>query len=365
MDNSLNIDHVVEGPLAIWSNGTSGAPYTLAVLALGILLENRFPDKCFMWGEYSDEQVEQMRIWVSAVLQENMNTLICKVHAINHEEEFSLKILLAILVSEGIVINPYQNDSEIVKEWNNRDKTLTTPMEDFNMTILRMSGFPSRIDFYISADKLIEIFGCTEPKNGKEFQEIIERGTKKTQENYRKLAEVTEQLEEKASEEKPDNSISFFQTKSALIRRKYLPSEDYILYEVENQSRIFPQYKEISLVVAKSLRQIIKMFKDEPEYFDFSSLKEAKNRLTGIIFEKFNLRDTAWQAIDDEEDLDILKMLIAYAAHPQNELYFSEMRKFIFETPELWADMRNAFLKNRIVAKDTKSNRDSTRSKSR
>ncbi|MDR0814838.1 MAG: hypothetical protein LBN37_03685, partial [Bacteroidales bacterium] len=194
MEQMLNIDCVVGNPLDIWGNGTGGAPYTLAVLALGILLENRFPDKCFMWGEYSDEQVEKMRIWLSALLQENMNTLICsdlerlferltmiydapdllvrrfwalsesgyretfqflcergydaalqdeiirrvksyssvaqwgvtdllypyleatqdiehlielvqKVHAINQKEDFSLKILLKILVNEGIVIN--------------------------------------------------------------------------------------------------------------------------------------------------------------------------------------------------------------------------------------------------------------------
>jgi hypothetical protein len=436
MGQKLNIDRVVGNPLNIWSNGTGSAPYTLAVLALGILLENRFPDKCFLWGEYADEQVERMRIWLSALLQENMNTLICndlerlferlatiydapdllvrrfwtlsesgyretfqflyergydaalqdeiirrvkyftsvaqwgvtdllypyleatqdiehlielvqKVHAINHQEDFSLKLLLRILVSEGIVINPYQNDSETVKEWNNMDKTLTTPMENLNMTILRMSGLPSRINFYISADKLIEIFGCTEPANGKEFQEIIEQGTKKTQENYRKLAEVTEELEEKMSQKDSDDSLSYFQTKSSLIRRRYLPFEDYILYEVENQSRIFHYYKKMSLIAAKALgRDCVKIFKYELDDYTFSSLADAKKRLSMTISEKFNLRETAWKVIDDEKDFDILKMLIAYAAHPQNELNFSEIRKFVFETPELWADMRNTFLEN-------------------
>ncbi|GHT21920.1 hypothetical protein FACS189430_02850 [Bacteroidia bacterium] len=439
MGEEFNIDHVVGSPLDIWGNGTGGAPYTLAVLALGILLENRFPDNCFLWGEYSDEQVEKMRIWLSALLQENINTPVCndlerlferlitlydtpdlvvrrfwalsksrrretfqflcehgydaalqdeiirrvkcyssvdqwgvtdllypyleasqdiehlielvqKVHTINHQEEFSLEILLKSLVNKGITVNPYQNDSETVKEWNNLDKTLTTPMQDLNMTILRMSGLPSRIDFYISADKLIEIFGCTEPANGKKFQEIIEQGTEKTKEDYRKLAEVTEQLEEKMSRTMPDSSTSYFQTKAALIRRRYLPSEDYILCEVENQSNVFPAYKAVSIKFAEIMGEnVVHIFKNEPEKFTYPSLAGAKKHLTRLISDKFNLRDTGWQAIDDETDMDILKMLIAYAAHPQREIHFWDFRKFVFETPELWADMRNSFLEHLVV----------------
>ncbi|GHT16443.1 hypothetical protein AGMMS4956_18930 [Bacteroidia bacterium] len=435
----FNIDHVVGSPLDIWGNGTGGAPFTLAVLALGILLENRFPDNCFLWGEYSDEQVEKMRIWLSALLHENMNTPICndlerlferlitlydapdlvvrrfwalsesglretfqflcehgydaalqdeiirrvkgyssvaqwgvtdllypyleasrdiehlielvqKVHAINHQKDFSLEVLLESLVNKGITVNPYQNDSETVKGWNNLDKTLTTPMQDLNMTILRMSGLPSRIDFYISVDELIEIFGCTEPANGKKFQKIIEQGTEKTKENYRKLTEVTEQLADKMSQNAPDKSTSYFQTKAALIRRQYLPSADYILCEVENQSQVFPAYKERSIMLAKVLGDnTVKIFKNEPKKFTFLSLEEAKKKLTEIISNKFKLRDTAWQAIDDETDMDILKMLIIYAAHPREELKFWDFRKFVFETPELWADMRNSFLEHLVV----------------
>jgi hypothetical protein len=434
--NEYNIDCIDEcNPLAICPYGTGGAPYTLAVLALGILLENRFPDKCFLWGG-SGEQVEKVRIWLSALLKENMNSLICndlnrlferltaiydtpdllvrrfwvlsaeglretfqflcehgydaelqneiihrvkhfssvaqwgvtdliypyleatqdiehliklvqKIHAINHQEEFSLTELLEDLVDKGIVINPYQNDSETVKEWDNMGKSPKTPVENLNMTMLRMMGLPSRIDFYISADTLIEIFGCTEPANGKKFQEIIERGTKKTKKNYRKLTEATEQLQKKASQENVDDSISYFQTKAALIRRQYLPSEDDILDEVENRATVFHHYKKISLIVGEGLgKHVAKIFKYELDNFLMTTLEDAKKQLTTIIVKKFNLRETAWKAIDNETDMDILKMLIAYAAHPKNELRFCDMRRFVFETPDLWADMRTTFLQN-------------------
>ena len=62
----------------IWENGTGGAPYSLAVLALGILLENRFPANCYMFGfEYSDVQINNMRAWLAGTLKTNIALPVC------------------------------------------------------------------------------------------------------------------------------------------------------------------------------------------------------------------------------------------------------------------------------------------------
>ena len=54
----------------IWENGTRCSPYSLPVLALGILLENRFPDNCAMYGfEYSDFHVNNIRAWLTGALK--------------------------------------------------------------------------------------------------------------------------------------------------------------------------------------------------------------------------------------------------------------------------------------------------------
>jgi hypothetical protein len=59
-------------------------------------------------------------------------------------------------------------------------------MEGLNMLMLRMGGLPRRIDYYISAYNLLEIFGCTEPANGIKFQEIIEEETRQCKEKMKK-----------------------------------------------------------------------------------------------------------------------------------------------------------------------------------
>jgi hypothetical protein len=425
MGGVLNIDRIEGDPRCIWANETHGAPYTLAVLALGILLENRFPDKCFLHGEYTNEQVERMCAWLSGVVQtkialpvcndpeqllerlsgiytkphlivrrfwvlnliglregfqsliehgydkaiqseiirrtksfssvsqigvtdlllpyleatqdiEHVIELVQKMHEINGQEDFSLTCLLTTLVSEGITINPYEN--EIVKEWDKFGKSLTTDMENMNMLMLRMAGLPTRMDFFITADKLLEIFGCTEPANGVEFQNIIEKWTAKTRSDYQKLADVTEKLIEKVPQPKY-NDTSYFETKASQIRRKYLPSEDYILHEVEGQAQTFSDYKRCALIIAELLGKIVCQHREENT---FSSCKKALVQLTHHISNEYSLTETAWQTIDNEQDLDILTMLTVFAGVHGQELH--TWCKFIMETPELWPEMREVFV---------------------
>ena len=423
------------GRCRIWENGTRGAPYGLAMIAVGILLENRFPYNCFMFGfSYTDQHVEYMSSWLAGVLKTKINLPICNDperlwerivplypnielairrfcrlaqtdpkqcydlvikygygDALQNElirslsryssisqwgsidllfpfieatqdielvakmikriddnydnKNFSLESLLSLIIRHGATINPIH--SEIVKEWNDRGDGLTTTFGELNMLILKMKGMPQKIDFYASPDKLIEIFGCMEPENGTEFVNIIEEETKKCIEKYKKLEDATEKIVEQSS-----MTDSFAYSDSSKImarwtRRRYLPYEDYILSQVEEQIERFNNSVESSLSIAKDLGQLVKEYdetNDKP--FRLNSRKKTVTELSRLSKERnFAIRETTWEIIDNEKDIDILTMLRAYLSINDREVGFWAWRKHIFETPSLWNAMRDAFLK--------------------
>nr|VFJ53571.1 MAG: hypothetical protein BECKFM1743A_GA0114220_101168 [Candidatus Kentron sp. FM] len=61
----------------IFGQKTQGYPYHLAVLAVAILLETRFPDQCYLSGDIEPMQVENMCRWVSKTLNTSVVTPIC------------------------------------------------------------------------------------------------------------------------------------------------------------------------------------------------------------------------------------------------------------------------------------------------
>ena len=427
------IDHHY-GRMNIWENKTGGAPYALAVLALGILIENRFPNNCFMNGYYDESQVENMCAWLAGVLKTNVRLPVCndpkrlwkriqplypdinlmirrfcglanvskkqcyeflitqgygealqdclinqmsryssvdqwgvtdmlfpyleatndvehvallvkQVHEKNGKEGFSLETLLESLLYQGVTINPMQ--SEIVKKWNETGDRLETSVEELNRLILRMGGLPNRINFYISPDNLLEIFGCMEPVNGVKFQKIINRETKKRMKEYQKMADFSDKMVEQLSntdEPPPSNKTEIM---SCWVRRRYLPFEDYILREVEEQVKTFRDIEKVTHSIAEQLGKVMKMYDDTyGTPYKPKSREKALKDLSSLINERgFVLREITWETIGNEPDLDILTMLILYAGVRESEKKRFDLRSYVFETPALWPAMRDTFLK--------------------
>lgn len=63
--------------LRIWDSKTQGYLFHLAVLAVGVLLENRFPGKCYVYGNIEEEQVEVVLEWLEKALGKTLQPLIC------------------------------------------------------------------------------------------------------------------------------------------------------------------------------------------------------------------------------------------------------------------------------------------------
>ncbi|MDR3266762.1 MAG: hypothetical protein LBT24_04235 [Tannerella sp.] len=434
-DENFHFKHPDDDPRCIWDDGTQGAPYFLAILALGIYLENRFPENCFLYGEYSDYQLERMQFWLSAVLQKSVSTPVCNdperlfcklatlfpdtellvrrflalckrslhesfaflidkgynevlqkelisqleqynspqqwgasdlllpyLYAIRDVEAvialvksvqkakngdgFSLTDLLKLLVDNGITIKPYESGAETVREWNKTGESLTTGMESITRIFLRMSGMPEKMNYYLSADQLLEIFACTEPANGVQFQQIIEERTKTTSEDYKKLEKATDNLIDGVTKKQNESATSYYITKKHWIRRRYLPSEEYILMEVEKQCFTCYQPKKTTSLIGKSIGLSLFNYEQKAgKSFGPSTAEEVRQMIVHHVTEcGFALRETAWQAIENEKDLDMLKLLLVYACTQKKEIHFWGTRKFIFETPELWPNMKKALL---------------------
>jgi hypothetical protein len=126
-----------------------------------------------------------------------------------------------------------------------------------------------------------------------------------------------------------------------------LPFEDYILCEVEEQIETFKNSVENSLIIAEQLGKFVKHYdetNDNP--YKLKSRKETLEKLSRFSnMRDFAIRETTWEIIDNETDMDILTMLTVYAGLSERGIEFWAWRKHIFETPTLWKAMRDVFLK--------------------
>jgi hypothetical protein len=69
--------HTSTNGIQIWGNKTQGYPFHLAILAVGIMLENEFPDNCYMYGDIEKKQVEVMHNWLEMIYERPFLEPIC------------------------------------------------------------------------------------------------------------------------------------------------------------------------------------------------------------------------------------------------------------------------------------------------
>lgn len=66
-----------EGEVDLWGSKTQGFPYHLALLAVGILLENRFPDHCYVFGDIDQNQTDAVIVWLETVYGKSFLPPLC------------------------------------------------------------------------------------------------------------------------------------------------------------------------------------------------------------------------------------------------------------------------------------------------
>jgi hypothetical protein len=263
--------------------------------------------------------------------------------------KFTLTDLLTLLIDKGITVNPYAEGAESVRRLNNTEDSLVIGMETLNRVLMRMGGMPEQMRFYMSADKLLEIFACTEPANGKEFVKIIEEGTKQTSKDYT-LAEQLEEALHKRAQKMSQNTTSYFETKHSLIRRRWLVMEDFILEQAQAQCHPIPEPDVLLPQFTKLIRNVIKHYEeDEGEQFALTSRSEVFNDMyLHCQDDNIVLSDFAWEALKNEKDIELLNLIRCLIGIHRRELFFCRYRCFVCETPELWHELKALYLKGAV-----------------
>ncbi len=75
--NKENLEYSDGNGVNLFGSKTQGYPYHMAVLAVALLIENRFPDNAYLNGDVDDWQIKQIIPWMENILQTPMQAPIC------------------------------------------------------------------------------------------------------------------------------------------------------------------------------------------------------------------------------------------------------------------------------------------------
>jgi hypothetical protein len=90
--------HSSTNGINLWGDKTQGYPFHLAILAVGMMLENHFPDNCYIHGDIEQKQVEVMQQWLETVYQKSF-----EIPIIFDSQRLYKKLVVAYEGKEGLV----------------------------------------------------------------------------------------------------------------------------------------------------------------------------------------------------------------------------------------------------------------------
>jgi hypothetical protein len=404
----------------LWDSKTQGYPFHLAVLAVGIMMENRFPANCYMYGDIELKQVEVMLEWLEKVYGKPYNKPICfdadrlyeqlntaysnkkalferftslyqgdrtdefkallrflgkkgtfdhygkdlnAFNALNQwgaqdimrtvlevtenvnelvafienaialrpkkEKAFEWKHVLEMLCGDYIFVNPVARES--MKRLTTQGDDMKTIDDMMGSVFMKMAGMPHISPLYVSRDELLEIFALRDPKQGKEYLEIIEEYEKKLKDRTELVDDAVQTIDEHL--EKDTDFQEEIEEKDDIVD-KYAPHEQYIVRQAVQQQDRFGNYETNIPTIRESLQNLMKK---HAKMYNEKTIEEYLKGIYSYSYEAgFGVSEKGWAAIDKLTDLEILKYLFVLATVNNNEITFWRWRKHIFETPETW-----------------------------
>ena len=418
-----NIRYVDGYGINIFGNKTQGYPYHLALLAVAVLFESRFPERVFLLGDITREQIETMMAWLNNDLNMPVSTPVCidgerlyhrlaalydtpklaierfktlsreakdvqfqqlltyapkraviddfkrnldiyhSLHqfgaidlisqfltatqnlkqliemvleigrAKEKKDKFNLEALLKRL-SESFVTFDYPERRLLSLPARSREKLMT--IEDvLSQTFMRMGGIPSSIEFYLDAESLLDLFAAYEPAKKDRFRQVIAEGEQNCRDTLKQIEELLAKMpgEPEAQEEK---NVTEAETVSVLSPQSHplSPETQYILDQVARQRQTFKGTEETAKHFGGELQQIIQQ---TPERFSETEQNYYLENIYRVTYEnRIPLQENAWQMIDQEENVDILKAILALSHISNQEISFWRWRIYILEHQSLW-----------------------------
>lgn len=410
--------------LRIWDSKTQGYPFHLAVLAVGVLLENRFPGQCYVHGNIEEKQVEVVLEWLEKALGKRLQPLVCfdaerlyqelnavypgdqkaaierfsclyqdeekglfkaqirfwgkkkayhkwakrlnRYEALNQwgaqdimrtvlelsgdveeliafveeamrlrpasKKAFEWPQVLELLCKDYIFVNPVERES--IKLLFERGEDMPTIDDVFGQLMMKMAGMPYISPLYVPADELLELFALRDPQRGHEYHDIIEKYRQSLAENSTLAGEVVQAIEERL-----DNNTKYQQEaerKEELVEA-YAPHEQYIVQQAIRQQDQFGVFEQNISAIAPKLQALIEQY---PMVFNLKRVEMYHQKLNKYTFDiGFGISERAWARIDQTQDVEILKRLLALAGANNQERSFWRWRRHIFESPELWGQL--------------------------
>lgn len=421
----------------LFGEKTQGYPYHLAILAVAILFETRFPEQCYLSGDIEPVQVGHMCRWVHKTLNTPLITPICfdgqrlyrRISALYEDprhvisrfqtlfggsdedgfesllryaersavldvfikelagyssltqygaiqliskflsatqdldqliqivlqiaqkgdkgdksEEFNLEALLRMLCGHYLTISCEERGPLGV--FDHPQDELMTIDDAFSQAIMIVEGKPLEVDAYKNAAKVLETFCAVQPEKRAVFQEIIaasEQTARKRLEETKNLIRKIQQEQQEAAQQPGQTFAETLPSMENHGQEAVSEEEAYILKQVERQTEEFADEEETLGQIGGQLRWIA--MADNAELF---SAEDRDHYLQGIydatFHHRFALREAAWNAIDREENVEILKCLLALAIIKKNELNFWRWRIHILESPSTWRYLARSYL---------------------
>ncbi|MBI5591204.1 MAG: hypothetical protein HY881_12050 [Deltaproteobacteria bacterium] len=401
----------------VFGDKTQGRPYHLAVLAVGILFESRFPESIYLIGDIKLGYTQEVIAWMNTVLDTpvvmpicldalrlytRLNTLyddsssllqrfralfrgtaqeelafflghdrsavfqelILEFHAysslshvgatrlikqildVTHDlkllidivskagkgEKFSLEELLRVLCNQFLTIDV--NERRLL--FGKSNESLETIDDVIRRSIMTMTGICTYQSYYIDHTELLEIFCTYIPENRDSFNQVIlesETNCRKKLAEIRHLS-MAENEHQAATETTQGHAVVQSGIRPVVRSKPILHGQEYILHEIQSQKKA---YKDSEVTVKQMGTNLMKQIQGKPDLFQSADPKfYLKNISLGSQHNQIVLHELAWQRIDEEKNIEILKYLMALSLLASNEKFLCDWRIYILENPNLW-----------------------------
>lgn len=421
-----SLDYVEGNGVDIFGYKTQGYPYHLAVLAVAILFESRFPNNIYLIGDIDRTQVESVITWMNRILatpvtvpvcldgkslytrldslyddsslairrfktlyrdtdKEQLETLlrygnrtlvlqewteelryysslsqlgviklisqflsvtqdirqlieiVIEAGKTQSESEFTLEELLRVLGNKFITIE--EKEREPLDLFVRSSETLMDITSAFAEVFMTLGGAPSFIDFYIARSELLEIFSSYDPAKRDTFNQILEACEKKCQEELAQTKTLIGELEKSEEQETSEDAEAEVGTSGLAIPQSETETiaheEEYIVKQFQHHKKEYKHPDQAAKKIGIQLQQIIREISDV-----FGVGVDREYYLAGIYKATYQnglaLRESTWLQIDQEQNIQILKSLLAFSFISERESSFWDWRIYILEHSELW-----------------------------
>lgn len=269
----------------------------------------------------------------------------------DEEQEFELEDLLNLLMRSYITTT--NKKRKIFTLFDAYDDELMTIEETIGRTFAKMGGMPDVINMSVNKKDLLEVFCRYEPENKSIFKKIIK---KQHQKNKIEIAKVEELIKKKqaadgskSKEEKTSDKSILLPTNSVTEQQPIPAHAEFIIEAALSQQERFKDADKVAKMFGEQMREQAK----ESPLRDWLDIGTKDGLLKKIYFASsesgFSLKASAWKEIDEEEDLGILKGVLALSLINNNEMSFWHFRIHILEEKSLREFLKISLTKNQIT----------------